>query len=61
MGLSAAREAYDRLLELGCVNETTTAYVNHFSHNGGKIYDELVPLAADYGFQVSYDGCRVTV
>ncbi len=61
MGLSAAREVYERLLELGCVNETTTAYVNHFSHNGGKIYDELVPLAADYGFQVSYDGCRVTV
>lgn len=56
MGLSAARETYDRLQQLGCVSGSTIAYVNHFSHNGGKIYDELLPLAAAEGFQVSYDG-----
>ena len=61
LGLSAACETYDRLQQLGCVSGSTIAYVNHFSHNGGKIYDELLPLAAAEGFQVSYDGLCLTL
>ena len=59
--LALTLAARDRLQQLGCVSGSTIAYVNHFSHNGGKIYDELLPLAAAEGFQVSYDGLCLTL
>lgn len=56
MGLNAAVEAYDRLRTIGCADDATVACIHHFSHNGGAIYDEMVPLAAEHRFLVAYDG-----
>ena len=44
---------------MGRVTGKTLHVVNHFSHNGQAGYDELVPLAEEKGFQVSYDGMSI--
>ncbi len=49
----------DKLTTLGRINEKTVHIVNHFSHNGLAGYDELVPIAREKGFDVSYDGMEV--
>lgn len=59
MGLRTCKEVRERLEKIGCVTSDTVFYVNHFSHNCGHTHDELVPIAAEYGFEVSYDGCEV--
>ena len=59
MGFDACKEAKERLEELGCVTPKTRFFVNHFSHNCGNTYDEIVPIAKEFGFEVSYDGCEV--
>ncbi len=61
MNLEACREAKERLLKIGCANMETRFCLHHFSHNGLIIYDELVPLAKQAGFDVSYDGMTVMI
>ncbi len=61
MGIEANKEVCDRLREAGCIDGDTVVYTNHFSHNVGAIYDDMVPIAEKYGFLVAYDGCEVTV
>jgi phosphoribosyl 1,2-cyclic phosphate phosphodiesterase len=56
MGLEMVAKVKHRLAQIGCVDDQTTCCVNHFSHNGLATYDEMVPLAAQRGFLVSYDG-----
>jgi len=60
MDLATNIEVRNRLLDMGCADQKTQFYINHFSHNAGMIYDELVPLAAEYGFSVSYDGLAIS-
>lgn len=61
MGLSLCKEVTDRLKACGCFDGSTRVVLNHFSHNGGLIHDELVPVAAEYGFEVSYDGFELEI
>lgn len=61
MGLSTNVEVKNRLKELACVDDNTVFVVNHFSHNGKLIYDEMVPVAAQYNFWVSHDGMTITI
>jgi len=61
MGLSTNVEVKNRLKELLCVDENTIFVINHFSHNGKLIYDELVPIAAQNNFLVSYDGMTMDI
>ncbi len=61
MGLAACTEVKERLLAEGLAHQDTTFVVNHFSHNGGLIHDELVPVAGELGFLVAYDGCTMKV
>ena len=59
MGLDTNRELYDRLVSMGLCDSHTTAYVNHFSHNGRLTHEELVEAAAKLGFGATYDGLTV--
>ncbi len=59
MGLDTCQTLRENLREIGVVGETTINCVNHFSHNGTLIYDELVPVAKEIGFETSYDGMSV--
>ena len=58
MGLKTCKEVKDRLLKNKNADEKTVFCVNHFSHNGRLVYDDLVPVAEKLGFKVSYDGAE---
>lgn len=55
MSIDVCTEVKARLHESGCGRDTVFV-LNHFSHNSGAIYDELLPTAEKYGFLVAYDG-----
>lgn len=59
MNLREDAEVKERLIQMGCADEKTIFYVHHFSHNGGAVYDDFAPMAAEKGFGVSYDGCEI--
>ncbi len=61
MNLAACRCTKEELLKIGCADEKTVFCLHHFSHNGGYTYDELVPVAAEMGFLVSYDTMEVEI
>ncbi len=61
MGIQENVAAYARFREIGCVHENTRVVVNHFSHNGGALHEELEELVKPYGFLVSYDGLEVEI
>ncbi len=51
-----------KLLDIGAADKNTVFVLNHFSHNGRYvIYEEFVKIAAEYGFEVSYDGRIIEV
>lgn len=55
MNIIADTKVKEKMLEIGCADEKTVFCMHHFSHNGGYTYDELVPVAKELGFLVSYD------
>lgn len=66
MGIEGCLKTRDRLVELGCADDSTVFVINHFSHNGGiskdgKLYlhEELEELMAQHNFLVAYDGRTV--
>ena len=61
MGINCVFEVKDRLLEIGAADNNTVFCLNHFSHNGMKLYDELVDIGKPAGFIVSYDGMEVEI
>lgn len=46
----------EKLSSLGCVHDKTKCVMNHFSHNGGLLHEDLEKLAKQKGFFVAYDG-----
>ena len=60
MGLGDNIVIREKLTELGLVDENTRFVLNHFSHNGTDVaYDVFCPIAAKFGFDVSYDGREI--
>lgn len=59
MGLADAAEQKEKLLALGLADADTVWVVNHFSHNGGWLHDEITEQARKYGMIASYDGMAV--
>ena len=59
LSFNNALTVLDRLKSQGNVDGNTTVIVNHFSHNGGDTYDDMVALAKPYGIIVSYDGMEI--
>jgi len=56
MGLPDIVEMKELFAKHSCLKPDTRIVINHFSHNGGACYDEMVELAAPHGLEVSYDG-----
>lgn len=56
MSFDVNLEVLAKMEEEGIVDSSTVKVVNHFSHNGGATYDEMVEIAKPYGITVSYDG-----
>lgn len=60
MGLSRCAGFRDTLKAEGVADEHTIFILNHFSHNGKNVvYDDLVKIAAENDFLVSYDGMEI--
>ena len=60
MNLKNNIEVKNRLLALGCADESTIFVCNHFSHNGLDVsYDTFRELAAAHGLLTSYDGMEI--
>lgn len=60
MGLDTVDRLTARLRELGAIDDSSRLFVNHFSHNGNPLHEEMEEKARELGFEVSYDGCAVT-
>lgn len=58
MGIERCEETRERLLGIGAADEKTRFCLHHFSHNGILIHDELIKIADEKGFLVSYDGAE---
>ena len=56
MGVPDVLEVADRLREMGLADDRTHLVMNHFSHNGHLLYEELEARARPHGLEVSYDG-----
>ena len=56
MNLLGAVKMRDILAQNGNITGKTLCAVNHFSHNGTPIYDEISSAAKREGFVTSYDG-----
>lgn len=59
MGFPNIGRVLERLEAFGAVDSKTVKCVNHFSHNGNPLHEHLCSRAAEYGYLVSYDGCKV--
>lgn len=59
MGLPDTVVVKNRLLADGSADENTRFVLNHFSHNGKWLYDELVQRAEKENMEVSFDGMTV--
>jgi len=51
----------ERMLAEGMATPETRFIATHFSHNGGLLHAELEERLCPAGFQVAYDGMRVTI
>lgn len=61
MGYPQAIQVRNILKYIGCVNEQTKFILNHFSHNGKLLYEELSDAVERDGFIVAYDGMNVNL
>lgn len=59
MGLDSVPIVRERLERIGVSHADTISIVNHFSHNGMLLHDELKEAAEKIGFLTSYDGMAV--
>lgn len=48
-----------RLEEIGVIDNNTICCVNHFSHNGGELYENMKNHSEKFGILTSYDGMEV--
>ena len=50
----------ERMLKEKLIDEKTKLVLNHFSHNwSNSVYTDFLPMAAEKGFEVSYDGMEI--
>jgi len=59
MNVDNCAETKEKMIKIGCADENTIFVLHHFSHNGNVSYDDLLPIAKNEGFLVSYDGMEI--
>lgn len=52
-------EIKNRLTQMNILKENCRFFVNHFSHNGGKMHDEMEQFYQPYQIEVAYDGLEI--
>ena len=61
MGIENVLEVKEKMIQIGCGKPNTHWIINHFSHNGVILHEELVDRMTPYGIEVSYDGMEVVL
>ena len=61
MGLEDDAEQKEILIRRGLADENTIFAVNHFSHNGGWLHEELTAQAEKNGMIATFDGIQITI
>lgn len=59
MSLKTNLEMIEFMREANLIDDKTVLVINHFSHNGGQIYEEMLEEAAKHNIIVSYDGMEI--
>lgn len=59
MSLKTNLETIDWLRREGIADNNTVLVANHYSHNGGQVYDDMLSEAEKYGILISYDGLEI--
>jgi len=54
-------QARDEFARRGALASDALCIATHFSHNGGALHEELERFFTPHGFQVAYDGLRITL
>ena len=52
-------EIFDRLKQMGVIDDKTVKVLNHFSHNGLATYDDMVEEVKGTDVVISYDGMEI--
>ena len=50
-----------RLREEGILKDNGRVFATHIAHEGNPVHPELVEFASQHGYEVAYDGLRITV
>lgn len=61
MGFNQIERVMERMKRYGCIDNKTKMYVNHFSHNGNCLQENVEKYAKPLGLNVSYDGLKVEI
>ena len=61
MGLKDAAEQKELLLSRGLADSNTIFVVNHFSHNGGWLHEEIAARAFSCSMSAAYDGMEILI
>lgn len=59
MSFGTNLKVVDRMKREGLADKNTVVVINHFSHNGGQVYDEMLEEAAKHNIIVAYDGLEI--
>ena len=61
MGIFDVVDQVNKMRAAKLLAPNAVLYATHFSHNSDLDYEGMKAVAAEYGINVSYDGCEVTV
>jgi len=50
-----------RLREEGILKDNGRVFATHIAHEGNPVHAELVEFASQHGYEVAYDGLRITI
>ncbi len=60
MGFSEVKRVRERMLSTGIIDGDTLCVLDHFSHNGRYLYDEMRAVAGE-DYVVAYDGMELEI
>ena len=61
MGFNQIERVLKKLVEIKAIDDNTIKYVNHFSHNGNALQENVEKSAVKYGLKVAFDGEEVSL
>jgi len=61
MGFNHIERVIEKFKTFGAIDQNTKMYINHFSHNGNCLMENMERLSKPLGLQVAFDGKQVEI